>query len=83
MTKRRVKRRTRMSPSSLRKMRRKRTRVRATMMTTTMMTTHHRAWRARRSSVRRASRGTRWRDRLRRKTARLPLGGLARRHLLR
>jgi hypothetical protein len=58
--------------------RRKRMRVRATSMMM-MKTTPHLAWRARRSLVRRACRGTRWRGRPRKRTARLQPGGSARR----
>jgi hypothetical protein len=82
-TTKRVRKRTRMRPSSLRRTRRKRMRVRATMMMTMRMITHRPALRARRSSVRRACHGTRWRDRLRRRIARLPPGGWVRRHPLR
>lgn len=79
---RRARKRMKMTRSSQKKTRRKRTRARATMMTTMRMTTPLQAWRARRSSVRKVFLGMRWRDRLRKRTARLPLGELEKRRLL-
>jgi len=78
MMKKRERVKTRTSPSTLRMMKRKKMRVRVTSMTT-MRIILLLAWEVkRRSSVRRACPGRRWKGRLRKKTARPLPGGSAR-----